>query len=939
MKRMNVLTASTLLLTLTLGACSKSHDGGVATDAQVSLAEVSQQELDSNPNYSAWKKLITSDEKNIALAEILSSSVAAENQGAIKELVASLSNEDIQTIIKNMQSEQEVVKKNLLFRKNPQLEGSELFRKSILQEDYNFNSKAQDPDAKEMTINTFSYLKSKSLDEIYKSFDDAIAESSKDIAQAMMANIAKNNPSLSAEIENAAQTSSNATQFGAKLKKSTAYLAKADEFFKYSGLNTKEQLMMVATASVGAVMYLELKDNKTMVEVVKKIEKVKGIVVDVKQKIDLVKMTVEVIKKDRDQISQATKDLNEGLSGAQKGIQDTFNDIKNAAESSDKVNSKKTAQFLYDRVIKGKTPNKDANPSILNSQKIINDNLEKSFKAVGTMADSLSNIIDVTTALSAKLGIKLPSGMQKALQTASKISAGVKLASAVAQGFMSGGVLTAMSALSSGPLSGLIGGNTTDPAVMAALGRIEAKLDVVLENQQKMMEMQIETIKMIKNLAVMIDEYHQKEMAALASLHDDIMVTNEIGKANLNKDLQRCENLIDYQLAKFWQSGNVRKSVNGSTTSEVDFDKFYSNFKTYGDFKKFVRGTAENDYSICQDALASAFGHTSVENNPLLAVYNSEEDENLYAFQRDIYNPLLSFMKNSTPGFETKGVLHIPVVKIDDLDLKNDIIKRNYFNSSTTNYELEKLYSSKALEKYLSSYLILYPILEFDKHDWMRSLPDLIENYYKNISTGDELSLNLTDGSDISRGYFSFSNALQIIQSTIAQESILAGENLIPGVYKILNEYILKNNECTEGIVCATRSNKLFMRNYLIYSMKKNFGYVNNLEKYKAAYEAKDLNALYAFLNLKDDDKGLLKLNENKEITLSLKGNRNSTVVILLPSAEEVGEGQMLYSENMPRLLKMQKDVIQALAKLSPAQFRTVENRNGVANLLLLKEF
>ena len=117
-----------------------------------------------------------------------------------------------------------------------------------------------------------------------------------------------------------------------------------------------------------------------------------------------------------------------------------------------------------------------------------------------------------------------------------------------------------MSLLSSGPIGSMLGlsGGGTDPSITEALGRMEGKLDLVLENQQKMIGMQIETIKMIKNLVVMIDEYHQTEMMAIADLRDLTIVNLEIGKAVKNQNIRICEVMIDYKLKAYWGNGSTR---------------------------------------------------------------------------------------------------------------------------------------------------------------------------------------------------------------------------------------------------------------------------------------------------------------------------------------------------------------------------------------------
>jgi hypothetical protein len=801
-KKMSHLSISVIIIfSLALSACGKNATTTNETIVNRSAENQLSTFANTQSSYEAWSKLLLSDEKNVALAEILAKSVANENKKLVQDLVSSLSNEEIESIIAQITSEKNALNKSFLFRQNNQLEGTDLFRNSILEEDF----KISDSEANQMTIATFSYLKSKSLEEIYKSFNDVIEKNSKDVAQALIQDIALNNPALAVEIESAANDSFNAEEFSKKLIKSKAYLEKADEYFKYSGLNTKEQLVLVATGTVGAVIYSELKNNKTFISLLNHYKKIKLVILEVKEKVELIKLSVEVIKNDRDLIVASFKDFNAGLSGVKDGIKESTDRIND--DSS--VDSKKTAQFLYDKIIRGKPLNKnETNPSLLDSQKKITENLAKSFAAAGTMANSLQSIINVTNMLSDNLGIKLPSNVQKALNTATKVAAGVKLASAVVSGFMSGGVLTAVGMLSSGPLGDMLGMSSgTDPQVMAALGRIEAKLDVVLENQQKMLDLQIETIKAIKNLAVMVDEYHQKEMIALAGLHDDNMISMELSRAKLNANIRRCESLIDFELKKFWGK-DKRNSFNGSITANIDYETFYKGFKSMNDFRKFARGATENDYTHCQDALSEAFGNTDTINNPILSIFNSEDDLNLFSFQRDTYKPLVKMLAQTKKNLgERKKILHIPMSKISDLDYKNDSLSSSEIDTLSTDnefdYNLDNLLSTKSLERYFSSYIILYPIFEFDKNDWNLSLQELVTIYYKNMIPSEGIFTEQNTLQNVSRSYFFMSNAIDLIQSAIAQEAILAGESLIPTIRMNLGSSILTNEECNTKIICA----------------------------------------------------------------------------------------------------------------------------------------
>jgi hypothetical protein len=130
------------------------------------------------------------------------------------------------------------------------------------------------------------------------------------------------------------------------------------------------------------------------------------------------------------------------------------------------------------------------------------------------------------------------------------------------------------------------------------------------------------------------------------------------------------------------------------------------------------------------------------------------------------------------------------------------------------------------------------------------------------------------------------------------------------------------------------------MQNYLTYLIHKNTTFVNNLEKFNFEMESEtpNLSVLSEYLGIKGKSSGVL-IYKDKTVFVSLKELNGKVSTVALPNAKSVTENRMVYSENMPRLLKMQKDAIAAIVKLSPSKFRSVENRTGLANLLLLKEF
>ena len=961
----NQTTAALLLSSLAFTSCSKNYSTTVY-DSQSSgtNAEKVATTDKAQADYLAWKKLILSDEKNIALAEILSSTVASENRALVSGIVSSLTTAEVNDIITDVQKERNALGKSYLFRGNDYNQETELVRGSILNEGVSLSGTSFDSETTQLQIATFSYLKSKSLQEIYDSLNQAMDDSSKMIAQSMAVQIAQSEPQLASELEQAAAEASSKEDFSEKLKGSTAYLELADKTLRQSGLNTKEQLIVVSTGLIGGALYLELKDSKTFATLLAKYQEIKLKVEEVKKSIATINMAVAVISKNQNEAKASLDSFNKGLAGVQSGVKEAFDSAKSASESGDPVNGKKMAQFVYDKVIKGKDADESvSNASILSAQKKINDNIKQTSDAAAAMADNLSNIINAAHTISSTLGVTLPKDLEKALNTASKISAGVKLASTVVSGFMSGGVLSAVGLLGSSPVAGMLGlGGGPDKAVMAALGKINAKLDLVLDNQQKMMDIQIETIKMIKNLAVMIDEYHQKEMVAMAGLRDLSLVNLEIQKSVINQNIRTCEAMIDFKLKSYWGENNyIQKSKNGSTTTAIDFEKFYSQFDSLEKFRNFAKSSAENNFSKCQEAFSEAFGVDSTNENPILATYSTNGDNNLYTFQRNTYLPLVKLLTNwSGTNGSTNKILHIPMRQVSGMDIKDSALDRvdSSSASSVFSYNLENLLSSKSLERYLSSLLILYPVFEFDKGDWDKSLSDLVSSYYQNVSS-DNVS-SLSNDNTVSRGYYFMNNALDLIQSAIAQEALLAGEPIIPKMRSQIAKELFRNDQCTKvssdlmntklkdaeldlgserAVICSLRSNKLLMKNYLTYTAQKSISFALSLEKYKAAYEKKDFTTLALYFANEGISSSMFIANGD-ELSIRLPMDDEKIFAdIVLPTMNQINLDVLVYSENMEHLLKMQKDTLSALIKLSPSQFRSTESREKYAEVLLLKNY
>ncbi|HXH32773.1 MAG TPA: hypothetical protein VNJ01_18390, partial [Bacteriovoracaceae bacterium] len=495
-----------------------------------------------------------------------------------------------------------------------------------------------------------------------------------------------------------------------------------------------------------------------------------------------------------------------------------FKDAKaaiNDPKSSKHVESKEIFRFLKGAVLgEKKKSGQPENSSILSKKIRINANLDKSVKAVGNLSNNLSNIIQTTEAMAALFKTDLPPGMKKLMGKAQKVSAMVNLATTAIAAFSTGGFMGAMSVMGSmGSMFGG-GGKGQDSAMLA---EINQKLDAVLENQKKIMELQIETMNMIKELAVMVDQYHQREMLALAELRDSSLVVNEISKSLLNRDVRACERMVNYQLSSIWKNFDFSKEAFFSINHlGLIQSRFTSTITSLGDIRRILGSVEDDGFRSCQRGLAEAFGGNASEENPLRAIFDSTGEKNLMKFQREIYHPLLSGLKEFSQVTDFDSLpLHLPVKTFAGLRHKIDYLNSATLvkHSSNDIYDLENLISVKNLERYLSHLIILLPVIEVNGAAWSRTTSEIISEYLEMANTGSNQN---------TRSNYFLRNALKLTQSAIAQEALLAGEPILHMIHdKKIREVLSASNCASDGredslsLVCSVRKNKLLLKNLL----------------------------------------------------------------------------------------------------------------------------
>ncbi|MCM2351826.1 MAG: hypothetical protein NDI69_17560 [Bacteriovoracaceae bacterium] len=843
-------------------------------------------------------KLLRGDSANLALAEVIAKTLSPEYQKGLKELISSMSNEEIRDMLKTIINDNSNIRNNYLYHQEAYQNNKGFLRNSLY--DLNNLEGAQFSSVNMLNVSVLTYIKNKALDDIITTYTTKANELSKDLANQIILQI----PEEIQEVLN----EDNLEDFKAKLQKSQKYLELIDKYFKNSSINENEQYVLLASGALAGAIYYNVKDYSTVQQFIKESKKVVRTAIEIQKK---GKEFLVLAKTLDDHISNTEKDvtlLRNSLNGLGNDINIAYRDAKLEFSKPSNIHSRRISDFLYRNVIKGEKTSNGDNASIFSKPVKFSENLTGAVTATQNISSNLANIIDTTNKMANLLGVKLSKDTLEIMDKANKIATVAKAATIAIQGYSQGGVVGAVGALAASNFSGMgsaFGGGDNNAAQFEL---INLKLDRILDNQKIIMERQIETMKMIKDLAIMVDEYHQQEMTVLAQLRDLHLVELEFQKSLLNKDIRQCERIINYQLASIWKDQDYRMdSTSGIHNVEMIKTKFLSNIRNLSDVRRILNAGGMNSFAQCQDAFGDVFGNELGFENPIIGIFSSDENNELYKWQRDTYLPLVQSLITFARTTDMDPIpLHIPSANFEGLRLKNEIIN-NAFDSGryeSNNYNLDNLLSVKSLERYLTRLLILYPLFEIDKNVWELPLEEIINTYINNTNLNHKLNI---------RSHYYLNNALKMIQTAIAQEAILAGEPLLMGFYQKSHKEILSENKCSETI-CAVKSNRLLMRNFIHFTLLQQARQQPNFSvHYKQAYEINDLGTLAKLFNTEMKTTRLSKVDNS--IVLDSK--------YLLPTPEELNKGQIIYSENMPRLLKMQTLILDALEKVSPYERET----------------
>lgn len=916
MKKSALLLASLLLAT----ACGR--DGGPGSNsAEKSLLETAPAELPSEESAEVreLRKLLTQDRPNVALARFIGDALTREERALLADSMADLDLKSIQVLIDDMVTANRAVRSRYLYHGHAYQNSPTFLYKTISHQgasnDEAFGFKAQ------LTLGVMSYVRSKTLDRIVETYNNRSKELATDVAPKLAAEIQKKSPEKAREIERLVALNYEPDEVKKKISEAMLQVAMVTEVLGESNLSSGDKGVVFGTGVLAGGIYLLVKENKEFKRIVAKVQEAQETVQELQKKYKEFTVLTTALEQHATSSVQNFRTLRENLSVLKTEIRGLGEETLGSAPGSRGIHSRRIADFIDGSLRGGMPVNLSELPSAyVQRASAINTRLASSVNAIGGLASNLDGIIGTSLKMTKLLGIKLSPEHEKVLRTAQNVASLVSMGSKAYALFQTGGLSAAMGVLG--------GGSPMGDANSARFDRIDAKLDEVLENQRIMLKLQEQTMEMIKDLAIMVDEYHEREMDQLAVIRNYSIINLEIAKAGvLHKEIASCEQMVRFQLATPW-SGSYFDETAYKNWSSIDLFQGLMNKSLVGlaGIRSLVASNGAENYETCKQAMSKAFGEGISRGNPLSYIFESDEEKELLSFSSNFYMPLLSELREQSENLSLRAsALHHPMAKLADLELKSSLLPRKGSDSvSASNdevYGLDQLLSLKNTERYLTSLLLLYPLFEVEKDVWLKDLGTIVNTYLGTRSSGASRS---------SPALYYLSGALKVVQTAIAQEALLAGEPIIPGVHAKYHNRLLSSSSCGgvkayapesrgQDFICFLRSNPQVMHNYLRFALlKSGFGDPAKRSFYEQAYAKKDLGKLAEYVGFD----GKVEVDETKlvlKLSVVKSASRTDGVLKLeLPTAEELVDTTVLYSEKLRTLFEMQDRLITELEKLHP---------------------
>ncbi|UOF02627.1 hypothetical protein [Bdellovibrio reynosensis] len=862
------------------------------------------------------KKLISGPQPNLALAEIAAQEVKLLNPEVATQLAkqmegsvnwAELQKSTTHKILKTAQG--------FVMGASPAVYDPEYMSRSLIRQIE--EARAAGSFAGRIEIQVANMAKSEALKGLMATYNETLNSQGKEISAELVERWSKEQPEIIQQIDSL--ISVDVKNRAAEI---TKVLKQADRLLVTYGIPDEDQAKILLYGLIANHLHEVLKEHKTVKELIR----IVGEVNDAKAKIQNVLLLADSLSKHGQALKNDWKNIKSSFSNIVEDLK-YYEGLTDPDQMVVSEEARKGVIRYLDDVLNGKVNSGEKasseKKSFLTEAHPIDKNVDSFLTSTKNASDSLSNLINITEQLSGALGVRIDPSLVDAMNTAKKVTAGVELVHGAVKAYATGGLVGAL-----GVISGGAGGVLGIGGAPSELGMVKQDLAEIKKTQMEILKIQKATVRMIKDLAVMIDEYHQQELRALAEIRDDIITNLELNALTLNRDIHLCHALLSYAYSSSSPVG-VRKSLVSVREASLNRQLFLTKIGGLKGIRDALSSSQGSYAQSCHHAMSLAFKQEFISDTPLLLRhinrFQDGEKESGIKIQSKLYTPALNYFhgKISKKDFEEMS-LHLPV-----LDFKTYQSRKidHIYSKATVNREpnllsLVDLVGPLSLERYGTLLVALHPYISTNIRD------------FENLETLTDEKEGMENGTKWSQQWLA--GALEITKIAIAQESILAGEPLLHALELDWPSITAETSDCVKEKkkFCFVRQNPLMLRNLLTYIISRKNGFSN--VNYSSAYEkgSSGTNDIANLLNVKPDR--LIFENSSKRWILKLDNQDQLGLQIYLPTPEVVARGRIEYSEAMPRLLMLQEKIAEELALVTPLNLNEKET-NEMMKLLIIK--
>ena len=352
--------------------------------------------------------------------------------------------------------------------------------------------------------------------------------------------------------------------------------------------------------------------------------------------------------------------------------------------------------------------------------------------------------------------------------------------------------------------------------MMGQLGHMDEKLNQLSENQQQLAYNQEKIYGLMVAIGEDIQAKHEDSMGRLYELGADVLYNRTLIRERVAEKLKVCDAM---------RFRYINERVLDKIT-DLEGDLKYGFFPSYADIERIGNRHDLGRNGYCHEQLSAIFAYSNraFHSHFLLETYKQTPSDHtadgeageIGKFLRLIYNPSTQLLmkRYGYLGLSERQILNalsLPVIDLQALDRKHRQSKNFPLdNKPHLLDELENALSPTAVLSEIWLLLDIYPFYHFVSPDGA-------------ILPLDEIKRRAGAGRLYTPGISWLQQALDIVDVTIAQQVLIAGDLLLPVMYEKLHKGFHSNEgrEEIKSIRILLQKNPLLARNFILYLVDK----------------------------------------------------------------------------------------------------------------------